>query len=137
MLEFFKIRLAFYYDRKKHLLEQLGADFCKVDNKVRFILAVVRNEMIINNRKKSELLAELREEGYEAFPPKAKSDGHQNGGEEEEEESLKKSSKDFDYLLSMPLWNLTMEKVNKLKSERDEKQRQVRELEATPPENIW
>ena len=50
---------------------------------------------------------------------------------------LKKSSKDFDYLLSMPLWNLTMEKVNKLKSERDEKQRQVRELEATPPENIW
>ena len=93
MLEFFKIRLAFYYDRKKHLLEQLGFDFCKVDNKVRFILAVVRNEMIINNRKKFELLAELREEGYEAFPPKTKekNDGN-NNGEEEEEESLKKSS---------------------------------------------
>ena len=41
------------------------------------------------------------------------------------------SDKDFDYLLSMPLWNLTMEKVNKLKNERDEKDKQVKELEST------
>lgn len=35
---------------------------------VRFILAVVEERLQINNRKKSELLDELKREGYDLFP---------------------------------------------------------------------
>ena len=104
----------------------------KVDIKVRFILAVVEEKMVINNRKKSALLAQLREEEYAPYPPVK-----QHGGNEEDDEDVVETSKDYDYLLSMPLWNLTMEKVAKLKAERDEKERQVKELTATAPEEMW
>ena len=100
------------------------------------ILAVVEEEIVINNRKKSALLAQLREEEYAPYPP-VKQHGNHGGNPEDEDEDVVETSKDYDYLLSMPLWNLTMEKVAKLKAERDEKERQVKELTATAPEEMW
>lgn len=38
-------------------------------SKVRFILAVVEERLQINNRKKADLLAELKREGYDMFLP--------------------------------------------------------------------
>ena len=35
-------------------------------NKVRFILAVLSEELVVHNRKKAELLAQLVEDGYDA-----------------------------------------------------------------------
>lgn len=42
---------------------------CFVHEKVRFILAVVEERLQVNNRKKSDLLKELKEEGYDLFLP--------------------------------------------------------------------
>lgn len=36
---------------------------------VRFILAVVEGRLKVNNRKKADLLAELKSEGYDIFLP--------------------------------------------------------------------
>ena len=36
---------------------------------MRFILAVVEERLQVNNRKKSDLLKELKEEGYDLFLP--------------------------------------------------------------------
>lgn len=54
-------------------LENLQYELLKVDNKVRFILGVVRGEIIVNNRKRADLLADLKERGFTPFPKKAKS----------------------------------------------------------------
>ena len=40
-------------------LDVIKQDLIKVDNRVRFILAVVRGEIIVSNRRKAALLAEL------------------------------------------------------------------------------
>ncbi|CAI7749967.1 unnamed protein product, partial [Closterium sp. NIES-54] len=58
--EFYHIRLEYYRKRKDIQLEQLRNELIKLDNRVRFILAVVRGEIIVSNRKKAELLAELK-----------------------------------------------------------------------------
>ena len=121
------------------MLDQLTEAFERVDNKVRFILAVVNGELLINNRKKSDILSELREKEYKPFPPASSKKQHNSGAttdDDDEDQDAKESSKDYDYLLSMPLWNLTLEKVKKLKKERAEKNDQLN-TPATAETDIW
>jgi len=50
--DFFKLRLRYYIKRKEHLVSELTKDWKKLENKVRFILAVIAEQMIVRNRKK-------------------------------------------------------------------------------------
>ena len=57
---------------QKLLLNNLELELLKLDNKVRFILGVVRGEIIVNNRKKAYLFLELHQKGSAPFPNKSK-----------------------------------------------------------------
>ena len=59
--------------------------------------------------------------------------------EDELDEKVKgtKKKSGYDYLLSMPLWSLTWEKVEKLKKEREEKEVEVKQLIDTPIGKLW
>jgi len=46
-------------------------------------------------------------------------------------------SKEYDYLLSMPLWNLSYEKVEDIKEKRKKKQLEYDKLEKTAINDIW
>jgi DNA topoisomerase II len=59
--DFCVIRKETYVSRKKHLMKILQLDFDILDNKVRFILEVVENTLVIKKRKKSDLLKELKQ----------------------------------------------------------------------------
>ena len=74
------------YSQEVKLREQL-------ENKVKFIHGVVSGEIIVNNRKKSDLVQELRQKGFTPFPKKAKPveaavAGATDSAEEESEETL-------------------------------------------------
>ncbi len=144
---FYNIRSEYYVRRKAHLLSVFQKDWSKLDNKVRFINAVVDGRMKINNRKKADLLAELKAEGYDVFNPMGKSLTNQpkdsentveeSGGEEDDDEEQHYLSKGYDYLLSMKIWSLTKEKVVKLELELEAKTKALDELKATLPVEIW
>lgn len=70
--------------------------------------AVINGTLVISNRKRDELLNELRKRGFKAFPKVARAATEEA---EEGDEEASASAGDYDYLLSMPMWNLTMEKV--------------------------
>ena len=58
--------------------------------------------------------------------------------EDEEEEPAQGVAKGgFDYLLSMSLWSLTYEKVEKLKREKEEKMEEIIELEKKTAKMLW
>ena len=61
------------------------------------------------------------------------------GEEANQEQITAKKSKgpDYDYLMSMPMWNLTQEKIDELCKKRDEKKQELDELKATPKEVLW
>ena len=157
--EFYHLRLQFYDKRKEYLVDTLREEWKRLDNKVRFILAVVNKEIVINNRKKADILKELREKNYDPFPTKTvktqtkvagnevaieSDDENADQAEEEQEDSkdkkassVEKSSKDYDYLLSMSLWNLTLEKVQELVRQRDEKSEELKVLLGTSAKRLW
>ncbi|KAK7809598.1 dna topoisomerase 2, partial [Quercus suber] len=47
-------------------------ELLKLENNVRFILAVVKGEIIVSNRKRADLYVELETKGFTPFPKKAK-----------------------------------------------------------------
>ena len=75
--------------------------------------AVIHGSLVVSNRKKSELLQELRRKGFKAFPKSTKvaAAAAAAGEAEEDPAGSEGEAGDYDYLLSMPIWNLTMEKV--------------------------
>ena len=62
--EYFPHRLALYASRKEAMLRKMEAEHSKLSNQVRFILAVISGELVVSNRPKRELLAELQAQKY-------------------------------------------------------------------------
>ena len=108
--------------------------------KVRFILCVIAGTLVVSNRKKNELLDELQEKNFKlCIDRKGAKKEDEEGGEEEEElpSNAVSLSQGFDYLLSMKIWSLTMERVRALTMERDEKKKELDVLAAKTAEDLW
>ena len=71
---------------------------------------IINKELIVSNKKKANLVTELRALKFRAFPKskKAREEGEVEQVLEEEDEGM---ASDYDYLLGMAIWSLTVEKV--------------------------
>ena len=138
---FYPVRVEYYGKRKQHMLRIMRRDQKMLENRARFIEEVCADDLIVSNRKRTEILADLRERKYDLFP---KHDNKaQNIADEESEaddsddSSNAELAKGYEYLLEMKIWSLTFEKAEKLRLELAEKSRAVSQLEATPPSALW
>lgn len=166
---FFNVRMDMYRRRKQTLVASMQADLELLENKTRFILAVVNNEIELRNRKREDLLAQLRDMN---FVPKSKlrltllkkakanpavaSDGTDNEDSDAEQDedgqearSTRKGSKnahkksddaprsEYDYLLTMPLWSITLERANKLRQQYDEQHAELVKLQETTEQQMY
>lgn len=113
---------------------------------MRFILGVVKGEIIVSNRKRADLLLELQQKGFTPFPKNISAvvAGAVDDAEEPEEsidetEANPKSvqASDYEYLLSMPIGTLTLEKVQKLCDDKDKINEEVETLRKTTPKDLW
>lgn len=99
----------------------MQTDLDRFNNQARFVKMIVEKELIVANRKKADIVAELRRLQFRPFPKvsKAKEAGEaeavvENDVDEDDIAALKgaPSNSDFDYLLGMAIWNLTKEKAS-------------------------
>jgi len=138
---FYDERLRFYGLRKDHLLDQLRRDQRMLSNKARFIEEVCSGVLIVSNRKRAAILANLQDSDYELFSKNSNKTG--TGDEENDEDEQNDDSSDadlakgYEYLLGMKIWSLTFEKAEKMRNELAEKTKTVQELEATSPTELW
>ncbi|KAI4363914.1 hypothetical protein MLD38_020075 [Melastoma candidum] len=145
--DFFHLRLEHYIKRKKVQLDKLEFDLLILDNKVRFILGVVRGEIIVNNRKRADLFMELKEKGFTPNGKKSKTDDVAVAGATDQVEETEDSSEalpsedvkasDYEYLLSMAIGTLTLEKVQQLCADKEKLIGEVEELRKATPELLW
>jgi DNA topoisomerase-2 len=162
--KFFKLRLECYQKRKDYMMDQLNKDWKKLQNKVRFVTEVVAEQLVVRNRKKKELTAELLKRGYDRFPDEKKTnkkkkkdndddEEDQSEAEEKTETTSKKPpskvvvsqdkikmdnlDKDYDYLLSMKIWSLTAEYIELLKKKLAEKKEELDNLASRTPRDMW
>lgn len=127
---------------QKALLEILELELLRIENKVKFILGVVKGEIIVNNRKRADLLLELKEKGFTPFPKKKAveavvADTSDDAEDSEEELNRGVRAGDYDYLLSMAIGTLTLEKVQELCAERDKLNGEVEDMRNATPKLLW
>ena len=111
LAEFFSHRLQLYYARKQHMCEQLTDTCTRLRQKIKFIGLVVDGVFDFAGKRKHELLEEFQQHGFV------------QGAHE--------------YLLSMPMWNLTHEKSDALQQELKDLSASLTLLHSTSPEQLW
>lgn len=172
--EWYEIRKPYYGIRKEWLESKLRSELKRIDNKLRFILAVIADELKIRNIKKRIIIEQLIRDGYDRLPKKAtfgrlseqladefqekavhldenqnldlNQDQDDHNENKDDENNTKKmdtgtplttTPRDFDYLLSMPLWSLTLERVEQLRRELENKQKDLCVLQNTRVTDLW
>lgn len=108
-----KIRLDYYQRRKDHLLENLGENKIFLDNQIKFIENILSGKLAINGKRRQEI-----ESRMEAI-------------------KLDKMEGSYDYLLRMPIWSLTEEKIVELKNRHSVVLKEIVVLKAKTLETMW
>ncbi|XP_056154222.1 DNA topoisomerase 2-beta isoform X1 [Lampris incognitus] len=144
--EFFELRLHYYKLRKDWLSGSLGAEAAKLSNQARFVLEKIEGKISIENKSKRDLIRMLVQKGYESDPvaawskaqEKAQDEGDRDGNESDGSvDSGSSSGPNFNYILNMPLWCLTKEKVDELLKQRDHKRGELNDLQRKESEDLW
>uniref|UniRef100_A0A3Q2X055 DNA topoisomerase 2 n=1 Tax=Haplochromis burtoni TaxID=8153 RepID=A0A3Q2X055_HAPBU len=144
--EFFELRLHYYKLRKDWLLGNLGAEAAKLSNQARFVLEKIEGKIVIENKSKRELIRMLVQKGFESDPvaawtkaqEKSQEEDYKDGNESDGSvDSGSTSGPNFNYILNMPLWCLTKEKVDELLKQRDQKRGELNDLQKKSPEDLW
>uniref|UniRef100_A0A4W5NVE0 DNA topoisomerase 2 n=1 Tax=Hucho hucho TaxID=62062 RepID=A0A4W5NVE0_9TELE len=144
--EFFELRLHYYKLRKDWLVGSLGAEASKLSNQARFVLEKIEGKITIENKSKRELIRMLVQKGFESDPVAAWTKAQEKALEEDDRDgnnsdssvdSGSSSGPNFNYILNMPLWCLSKEKVDELLRQRDIKVTQRgRKIEAQEQADI-
>merc|ERR1719291_577173 len=139
---FFDHRLEFYVKRKAMLLEKMRRELAILENKARFVEEVCNEDLVVSNRKRKDLLHDLKDRGYDLFPKdeKLKTDEDDEDTEKDdfdESASDAELAKGYEYLLGMKIWSLTHERAEELRRQFSEKTKEVEKLQETPPKDIW
>jgi len=145
--QFAEIRLQYYFKRKDYLLERLRQQHEILSEKARFIELVIADTIKVKNRKHDQLVEDLRKNNFRTMHEITdgddldEQDAQEDGGPETEEGAKKTKKKrtggGWDYLLGMPLWSLTKERVQDLQKQVEVKQQELDDLEFTAPEELW
>lgn len=111
--QFYTVRLDYYQKRKDFLTAKLKYDLDILKNKIRFIKAVVNEDIILHKLKKSELEKRLEEDEY------------------------MKHDNNYDYITRIPVYNLTTDKVEDFENDIKKADNKYSEVMAKDIKDTW
>jgi DNA topoisomerase-2 len=147
--EWIDFRLPFYGLRKETMLRMKQLHLSRLQQRIRFILMVVEEKIKVRNEPKVKLIQQLK---LLKFPLITKFNvSNPDDDEEEEEKEITSTNvlkavdmenwedmeKGYDYLVGMPLWSLTMERVQQMRDEIKVKEDEITSLTNTTIETLW
>ncbi len=118
--EYYDIRIEYYEKRKAYQLDLLEFQLKLISYKVKFILMIIEKKLVVNNKKKIDIEEELENLKFPKLG-KTKND----------------SDISYNYLLSMPIYNLTKEKIDELKHQEEDKIEEHTTLEKLSVNDMW
>lgn len=141
--EFFTVRLKYYEKRKQHQLSELQKELEKLSNQARFIMMIIEGTLVISKKKKSVLVLELKEKGFKPIAKVAiaaklgEDEPAMDDPEESDDKNVEVLSSSYDYLLGMPMWSLTQERVERLRRQIGDREMEIDALIKLSKEEIW
>ena len=108
--DFFKIRIKLYEKRKEYLISKVKNQLKIYKARVKFIEGVISKEINISKQSKEELLKFLRKKLFHKM-------------------SDTSPDKEYDYLIKMPMYSMTTDKVKELKDKYKITEKELKQLE--------
>lgn len=114
----------------------------KFTNQARFVQMIIDGKLVVSKKKKMVLVQELKEKKFKAFHKVAEAikEGELApiaDHDEEEQKDEETGAAAYDYLLGMPIWSLTKERVEKLLKQVSDKEMEVDALIKLSKEDLW
>lgn len=140
--EFYDVRLVMYQKRKESILAEYSRELERISNQARFIMMIIEGSLIVSKKKRTVLIEELRELKFAALPPMSRSSSNsteivEDDANADEDQDSAGTSKDYDYLLNMPIHSLTIEKVERLMNDKSKKEYDIDQLIKITPKELW
>ena len=111
---FIKIRLDYYDKRKKALIAQYSKEISYLKSIQLFITSIIKGSLVVNNRPRANII-----------------------GQVEQIQDILKKDKSYDYLLRMPIYSLTKEKVDELEKQINEKNKNLNYFIKSTAQSLW
>ena len=112
LLSFYRIRNKYHILRKNYLVEQIQKELIILESKVKFVRAIVNEELIVFKRKRQKITEDI--ENMKLF-----------------------KNPNYDYLLNMPIHTFTEETINKLEKEYKLKENEFNIIKNTTIKDLW
>lgn len=114
----------------------------KWSEQARFVQLIIDGKLVVSKKKKTVLVAELKAKNFKTFEKhvEAIKEGELEPiveENEEAEENAKIGASGYDYLLGMPIWSLTQERVEKLMRQIGDKEHEIDTLIKLTKEDLW
>uniref|UniRef100_F1KQW9 DNA topoisomerase 2 n=1 Tax=Ascaris suum TaxID=6253 RepID=F1KQW9_ASCSU len=160
--DFFETRKKKYIERKAFQMGMLRAQSQRLSNQARFILAKIKGEILIENKRKLVIVEQLVKMGFDPDPVKKwkeaqkrkeleatgevipdEDEENESENEENEEAStpqgkdLERKLSDYDYLVGMAIMKLSTEEKDKLLRESEAKMEELKALEEMSWAELW
>ena len=113
--DYYETRLKLYLVRKNHLIDVLQKELVLLSNKSKYIQEVLAGTVDLRRKKKDEVTQMLKTKSY----------------------AIIDDDEDYKYLTRMPMDSVTEENVTKLNKEVEQKTKELADLEAITPQDMW
>ena len=133
LVDYYQDRALFYQKRKDYMMTKMENDLLLCNIKVKFILEVIEGKIKINNQSKAIVIQQLEKKKY----PKMLENRLITLEALFKESSSKQTEANYDFLIKMPIYNLTKERIEELKKERDELQTEYDQLKVATIAQLW
>jgi DNA topoisomerase-2 len=120
--DFYNVRYELYVKRKAYVERVLKNEMDILFYKVKFIDDVIKDKIILKKQTEDEVIQQLETREY------LKLSTNVNASDEE---------KNYDYITKMALFSLTLNRVEKLKKELEEKKKEYDEYLNMSEKDIW
>jgi DNA topoisomerase-2 len=136
--EWAETRIVKYFERKNYQLKNLEKEAKVLSNKMRFILDVINGTIQIMNKKLSEVTQKLIELKYDPIVEENIDKDEDNLPEENIDKDAKEINyKNYNYLLKLPISQLTYDRKIILEKEFNEINDKLKILRNTNIEDLW
>ena len=124
--DYYPVRIEYYQKRKAYLLDALRKELLVLSNRARYISEILDDTIDLRRKTTAMMVQILKDRKYDMQI--------QNGDNGDGGDSC---SAGYKYLLKLPMDSVSEENVEKLRIEKEKKEKELAHLESKTTENLW
>jgi DNA topoisomerase-2 len=125
--DYYPVRIEYYQKRKAYLLDALRKELLVLSNRARYISEILDDTIDLRRKTTAMMVQILKDRKYDM----------QNADDSKDGDGSDSGSAGYKYLLKLPMDSVSEENVEKLRMEKEKKEKELAHLESKTTENLW